>query len=416
MEQIGGSAAVQRNVFAGLVDFENADSKDFRGNYVGVLPDGVTPIPGSYLWIRNGSQNNAIGQAGSGSGNVISRVHVSGTGTSGNSFENNLIGTNADGSDGLGINEIAFLIDSGASNNAIGTLSAGNVISTVRSDMAQPGSNMHGVVIEGSSTTFNSLARNRIGLDSTGTKVIGNQTGVLIRDGVPFAFVGRGNVISGNVLGVHVSDSVNVRISENLIGLDATGQVDLGNQTQGIFVTGTAVWIEQNVISGNDTGGVLLGDGTLNGVVTDLSVEFNRIGTDITGTEAVANETFGVAIRGSLGENYVFENVIAGNRGPGVIIDSTTVASSGIEVAYNTIGLDVSGARTVPNFVGLQVDHANPLVYDNIISGNQGGGSLSPVLPARRYGTTSSDWTPQERNPAWVTEAMASTSSTVETI
>ena len=50
--------------------------------------------------------------------------------------------------------------------------------------------------------------------------------------------IGPGNVISGNLRGVHISGRTpaQVVVHDNLIGTDLTGAIDLGNATEGVRI------------------------------------------------------------------------------------------------------------------------------------------------------------------------------------
>ena len=149
----------------------------------------------------------------------------------------------------------------GAANNTVGGSSAGagNAISSNGGD---------GVDISGATATGNIVSYNMIGVTADGSQALGNA-----EDGVVIASsdnqVGPGNVISANQVGVDISGSTTTGITVigNLIGTDATGEFDLGNDFQGVLVDGaTGVTIQGNgdgsqVISGNNVGIELDGRG-----------------------------------------------------------------------------------------------------------------------------------------------------------
>ncbi len=302
---IGGQATAQRNYFANTVDFQGAFFGTFQNNYVGVLPDGVTANVSSQLRLSAGAQSNVIGGVQANAGNLIARVLITDAGTASNVIDGNLIGANADGSDGLGTNANVVLIENGASFNTIGTPSRGNVISSVNS-ASIVGADMHGLVIRGTGTDDNQVQHNRIGLNEHGDVVIGNNIGIWISDGAARTIIGgpaagEGNVISGNVLGVRVDGAVDTEVRGNLIGTDIDGELDLGNRGQGVLDTGgsSGTIISGNVVSGNDGGGIQLGDGSAAGSASDATIIGNMIGTDIDGTTATGNAGFGIKIAGA---------------------------------------------------------------------------------------------------------------------
>ena len=83
-------------------------------------------------------------------------------------------------------------------------------------------------------------------------------------------------------------------------------------------------------------------------------IEGNRIGTDTTGTTALANAS-GVAIQaGTLntvgGTTSSAQNLISGNAGAGVdIITIFSPATAGNVVEGNLIGTDATGGTKLPN-------------------------------------------------------------------
>ena len=75
------------------------------------------------------------------------------------------------------------------------------------------------------------------------------------------------------------------------------------------------------------------------------AVQDSLIGTDMTGSTAVANQGDGVLLEGP--NNSVEGNTISGNTSNGVEVVGTF--ATGNTVAANYIGSDVSGTAKVPN-------------------------------------------------------------------
>ncbi len=160
-------------------------------------------------------------------------------------------------------------------------------------------------------------------------------------------------------------------IAGNLIGTDATGTVALGNLFDPVEnVGGDGVYVSyspdttvgepggRNVISGN-------GAGTGYGANVDLLgssgsvVQSNFIGTDITGTVALSNETFeGIYLAdGSYTVGGLtptpgtgLGNVISGNGFWGVYAYSN---DGGSVIEGNIIGADATGLHELPNGEGV---------------------------------------------------------------
>ena len=127
------------------------------------------------------------------------------------------------------------------------------------------------------------------------------------------------------------------RVQGNFIGTDVSGTIALGNGTgvfiQASFTAGPKKNIiggpapgEGNVISGN-TRGVFIEDDDLVGTIGNL-IQGNLIGTDVSGTSALGNVTYGVEVRGAsdntIGGNSAGEgNIIANNGLAGVFVNNT---------------------------------------------------------------------------------------------
>src|SRR5262249_12250360 len=136
------------------------------------------------------------------------------------------------------------------------------------------------------------------------------------------------------------------------------------------LIGGTAAG-DGNLISGNVGAGVVV-SGNYN------VVQGNRIGTDVTGTAALGNDT-GVSVSGSGntigGTVAAARNVISGNKNSGIVI---SVGSNLIQGNY--IGTDDSGAKALGNQMGMSISGTNNTVGGtvagtrNLISGNQGDG------------------------------------------
>lgn len=198
---------------------------------------------------------------------------------------------------------------------------------------------------------------------------------------------GFGNVISGNTSdGIQVTGE-GATISDNFIGTNVAGTAALPNGGDGISIIGasTAHIVStsangQNVISGNGDDGISL-SGAQNVIVTD-----NFIGTNVTGTAAIPNFN-GVRIvnttNSSIGTSTAGRNIISGNSFDGIFIND----SPGTVVVNNYIGTDVTGTTALANSYGILMSSSFVTIGDptagNLISGNtfdgiffgSGGGS-----------------------------------------
>ena len=485
---IGGPTAASRNVIAadGLrgIELDNANSNLVENNFIGTDAMGSTAMGvghnGIYdqgtsnsfignvidssgnigLWIQGNStlvQGNliglnaagtaALGNAGGGivvsaSGNTIggttpaARNVISGnigsstgigisitTGTADNLIEGNFIGTNAAGTAAVA-NAVYGIEIQGSSGNTIGgaTLTPGTGAGNLISGNANDGVNI------GAGTTDTSILGNIIGLDETGTVALGNGSSTIGNgvsldgslDTIGGTIAADRNIISGNYLrGVQVAGTSEL-VEGNYIGTDITGLVGLGNglipgyagvyvsaanNTIGGTVAGAGNVIDDsgtegiridtavatgNLIAGNEIGvnaagnalpnhlfGILIStatDNTIGGTVaaaanvisgndldgieiygSDNLVEGNEIGTDPTGTVALANRNGVVIDSGGTGNTIggattATANLISGNTGYGIQVDGST--TTGNVVANNFVGTGAHGSGTVLNSGG----------------------------------------------------------------
>jgi CSLREA domain-containing protein len=254
--------------------------------------------------------------------------------------------------------------------------------------------NIAGVYINGSSD--NNITGNFIGIDQTGTTAAGGSGGagvVITSDfGASFSNIIGGdtpdlrNIISGNsTSGIDIGGPggggvADTSVEGNYIGTDRTGKVPVGNQVHGVIVEngtegntiGCEVLDGDNVISGNRDAGVYVTN-------TDAcAIQGNFIGTDCTGTQAVANKRGVVLDNAAL--TFVgfppFGNFISGNTTNGV--ELLGGSCGGNVVLGNFIGTDITGTAAVPNGgSGIYLNGASyntigtPLPgYGNLISGN----------------------------------------------
>jgi titin len=231
-----------------------------------------------------------------------------------------------------------------------------------------------GLLISGSG---NVIQGNYLGTDLTGTQPMGNGIGVWIESGsnnlIGGKAAGQGNLISDNGYGVYLSGSGTV-VQGNFIGTDVTGTQALGDlfgQAVGVVVNGSNNLIggetaaARNLISGNGYAGIRIVGGKSN------QVQGNYIGTDVTGTQAVAN-SYGVILQS--GSNQVggtdagAGNLISGNQATGVLLDGV----GGSLVQGNFVGTDVTGTQALGNYVGVDLEQPSG---GNLIGGTAAGAS-----------------------------------------
>ena len=268
------------------------------------------------------------------------------------------------------------------------------------------------------------MAGNFIGTDHTGTLALGNGgVGVFVTNGAQANVIGtngdgKGDLSERNVISASAYQGVllggtgtngNV-VAGNYIGTDASGTKALGNLNNGIWIQGGAqsnrigvnagdvgAADEPNLISANAYNGVKITDaGTILNTLAG-----NSIGTDVTGTKALANAGSGVQIYEASnntvgGTTAAARNVISGNNANGIEVDgSTSYPATNNLLEGNFIGTNAAGTLPLGNLnegVNLLAASNNTIggttsAARNIISGNLGFGILfslsgTPAAPA----------------------------------
>ncbi len=390
---IGGAAPQDDNVIAG----NGAEGVWLQGGSVGsqVLGNQVGVVGpsdyGVYWTVANGaegvlvqSSSDLIGVVGAGnivSGNdgdgvqldqAATQVQIAGNfiGVApGGGF---VFGSDPPGNQGDGVDII------GGADNTIGGSSsgAGNTISANELD---------GVSITGSSATGNVVSNNMIGVTSDGSQALGNgDDGVVVSSSQ--TQIGPGNVISANQVGVNITGTTitGITVIGNLIGTDATGELDLGNAFEGVLIQGAGgVTIQgdasdSQVISGNTVGIEVEGSTASGGFIVG-----NLIGTDKTGTIPLPNAQQGILIEDVPGNTIggaaaAERNVISANDW-GIQIDGASAVGNAILGDY--IGTDITGQLALGNEI-------DGVLLSNGASNNTIGGTGSGDANTIAFNTT----------------------------
>jgi len=369
---VGGTNAAQRNIISGNLQsgvyLLSATASDnwVAGNFIGTDVTGSLALSNVVDGITiYGANNNIIGGTNVGAQNVISGNGEYGVfitnGAVSNQIQGNFIGTTVSGAGHLGnqFNGVGIL---GASSNVIGgtTTSARNIIADNKQS---------GIWLGGTGVTANLVQGNFIGTDFTGTNALGNSlNGIVLSDFASNNIVGgtaagAGNLISANLQSgvfVYGNGARNNFIQGNLIGTDKSGHSDLGNTLSGVRLESAGNTIggtlagARNIISGNNQNGLFL---YLAGASNNV-IQGNFIGTDLSGTVALANSGSGIGITNALanligGALSGAGNLISGNSNIGIYFEGT--GASGNTVQGNYIGTDVTGTSAVANGPALPV-------------------------------------------------------------
>ena len=211
----------------------------------------------------------------------------------------------------------------------------------------------NGIVLE--TTGLHVIEDNLIGTGTAGDAAQGNGGAGVSIVGISGNSLLR-NVISGNGShGVLMSGSgaSGNTVLGNFIGTDAAGAADLGNTGSGVSVSGAPDnFIVENVISGNDSRGILLsGSGT-----TGTLIRSNYIGTGAGGSTDLGNSDAGIRIAQGASSATVELNTIAYNDADGVAIVSTSAAGNSVwenSIHSNTgLGIDLGDDGVTSNDTG----------------------------------------------------------------
>ena len=239
----------------------------------------------------------------------------------------------------------------------------------------------NGLVVRADACVLRSLAVNLfhgvgIQIHSSGNAVIGCFVGVDMSGDFPKGNSGSGiellpsamhnqigtgdsahrNVISDNDIGIALSGCFSNQVSGNYVGLNAGGNMAMGNGA-GIDCSGGA----HNTIGGHipEFGNVISGNRVGLSVCYSHSnwIAANVIGTDPSGSYAIPNAPpfpfapVFISGRGNLvgGTNFAHGNLISGNIGHGIRFGNLACYANGNVVQGNIIGLDRSMTRILPN-------------------------------------------------------------------
>ncbi len=266
---------------------------------------------------------------------------------------------------------------------------------SIVSNLAFQGFEQTAIVINGDGLT--QIYGCRIGTDLAGKTAMGNGDGIRIFSsdniiGLDKAGARYRNVISGNTgdgILIGTEGSTGNIVENSYIGTNLAGNKAIANEADGILLhggsSGTRIGGNRanqgNVISGNATIGVRIGDTNVGGSDNNM-LQGNKIGTNAAGNAAIPNGS-GVDIDDTSSHNSIgaltvgSRNVISGNAGTGII---TLATASGNKIYGNYIGTNAAGTAAVPNTFGVALLSPNNIVGRagrlgaNVISGNSENG------------------------------------------
>jgi len=365
--QIGGTATGDGNVISGNtqqgIRFSSGSTNNVvLGKLIGIDAGGTTALGNLHGLSIVNAPGNWIGGTVDAARNVISGndrygVQITGTPSSSNRIEGNLIGTDVTGTVAVGNGYQGVVIATNSSANTIGGTvdGAGNVIS---------GNDRNGIYIRG--TSGNQIQGNLIGTDRWGNAAVGNTL-----QGVALVGAGTGHVIggttdsAGNVIsandkhGVQISGgTTGVVVQHNLIGTNLAGTAGLGNTLNGVTIINSP---------SNNIGGTALGAGNVisdnrRGVMIRIAgstgnlIQGNLIGTGLSGG-ALGNRQEGVRIIEGASSNTIggttagAGNVIANNNADAVALLGGTGNAIQQNSMFNNgqLGIDLNDNGPTPN-------------------------------------------------------------------
>lgn len=292
-------------------------------------------------------------------------IVLSGEAAAHNTIDANWIGYNRLGSSGTALQKRGIVIANGHDNtlsaNLIGFNEAGILVESVPPLSGQAGKNR--------------IVDNWIGLDKEGTLPAGNRgNGIELKGAVQTLI--ENNVAAFNKEGLLISDfSRGTQILHNKIGTVVNGKTNTtlwGNQETGIRLHRGAedTYIQGNLISGNDGVGIFVGYLLSAAAVKRTTIEKNIIGLDVDGAVPLFNKRDGIVLLGDSEANIIRQNTISGNGANGIRLYGVKEST---EISHNRIGTDTSGTEGVANREdGIYIlRSANFLIMGNTVSGNE---------------------------------------------
>lgn len=350
--RVGGLTPAARNIMSGNwyvgINAGQCAGLQVVGNFIGIGADGLTTMGSSWGIYLSGCTQTQIGGAAAGARNVIAG-HSTGCWIAdggNNVVQGNFIGTDAAGT--LRRTNVNGLVLQQSPNNLVGGAGPGegNLFS----------GNGTGIYLEGAGASNNIMAGNLIGPDLTGTNALGQDFYGLNVVNAPNNTIGgltpgARNVICGSgFAGIAVSSptATNNLIQGNFIGLDITGTNALPRDAWGIYVESAS----GNQIGGTDSGArnviarSLHGVGIISG--SNNVVQGNFIGTDATGTRGLGNTQRGI---------------IVGTSAPGTLIGGSLPGAGNVIAAngYDGILIDAPATTVQGNIIGADATGTNAL-------------------------------------------------------
>jgi len=335
---------------------ENSDFNEIYGNRIGINKSGTIYLANNQegILLRSGSNNNSIGNSGTGLANAIggNTKGIFVKSSNSNIIASNYIGNNVSGTSvltGTNNQQIGVQLDSASSSNII---SLSNVIS---------GNLTKGILIRGADTKENLVNGNFIGLDATGNNSLPNGLiNIHIADSAYSNIIGGNTVSERNYIGGDVPNQIvieNVADSNQIAG----NYIGLGFNASSTYATNIGIKISNNS-KYNIIGGGLAGEGnTLVAFELDAihifdannnSVLGNRIGIKPDNSSG-SIDSAGVLLEGA--DNTWIGSYLVGSDSMNIITNCNT----GVEVTtyiLNSSYANVIGGNSIYNNINQGID------------------------------------------------------------
>ncbi len=359
---------ISGNRYAGIiVDGKNTKENKILGNLIGTNKSGGIEVGNGGAGVFLKSDQNIVGGAEEGAGNVISANKKDGINIAGNDniIKGNMVGTSKDGNIILGNGHAGVAIQFKNLRNIIGGVEdgAGNVIS---------GNKEQGIVVgdvdlftaddsdDDTDDKNNIVQGNMIGTNIDGNVVLKNESsGIFILSNgniIGGSEEGTGNLICGNGgSGIEVHGDNNA-IKGNTIGTDKDGNLIAGNLMHGISMSYASNNIinAANIIVDNKRNGIFIAFSKMQSLSeSNNKIQGNFIGETIAGDSAV-NTLDAISIRDSS------DNAIGGGNGG----DGNNIRTN------NKHGVSISSFRSRKN-----IGSGNKILSNNIFIENRTGNS-----------------------------------------
>ncbi|HEV2801958.1 MAG TPA: Calx-beta domain-containing protein [Pyrinomonadaceae bacterium] len=244
------------------------------------------------------------------------------------------------------------------------------------------GHRLNGINIFGTGAGNNVVEGNLIGLDKTGTVALGNgQVGISIsgftHNRIGGTTAAARNIISANNAGLQIFTGANT-IQGNYIGTDVTGMLDRGNNGSGVFMQGAA-----NNLVGGVTSAPGLPPGNLISGNSDSGIDMNG---NVAPGHTFQGNLIGTNAEGTAAIPNTGDGITLRNSGGGNLVGDQNVLGRNVISGNGQFGLTLgnSSNRVLNNYIGTGEDGTTALgnARSGVLINSQNGNALTGNLIA----------------------------------